>query len=109
MTTININRKQSQGNHWQDALQDAPESDKSTSAHKVKPDSGRTPQKPTSEPEQAKQKPVQERVRPEGMTRRQWKNVKNMRRVLAKYQISKVGQIWTTDIQAFQTPFLRLG
>ncbi|ENM0557632.1 ProQ/FinO family protein [Salmonella enterica] len=57
--------------------------DRSTSAHKVKPDSGKTPQKPTSEPQQAKQQPAQERVRPEGMTRRQWKNVKNMRRVLA--------------------------
>lgn len=57
--------------------------DRSTSAHKVKPDSGKTPQKRTSEPQQAKQQPAQERVRPEGMTRRQWKNVKNMRRVLA--------------------------
>ncbi|EDR6626096.1 hypothetical protein ZE01_003264 [Salmonella enterica subsp. diarizonae] len=58
MTTMNINRKQSQGNHWQDTLQDykarmtkqqqtqqgAPESDKTTSAYKVKPDSGKTPQ-----------------------------------------------------------------
>ncbi|ECC3466240.1 proQ/FINO family protein [Salmonella enterica subsp. enterica] len=63
--------------------QDAPESDKSTSAHKVKPDSGKTPQKPTSEPQQVKQQPAQERVRPEGMNRRQWKNFKHMRRVLA--------------------------
>ncbi|EBW6019248.1 proQ/FINO family protein [Salmonella enterica subsp. enterica serovar Infantis] len=92
MTMMNINRKQSQGNHWQDTLQDykarmtkqdAPESDKSTSAHKVKPGSGKTPQKPTSETQQAKQQPAQERVRPQGMTRRQWKNVKNMRRALA--------------------------
>ncbi|ENM0557949.1 ProQ/FinO family protein [Salmonella enterica] len=99
----------------QQTRQDAPESDKTTSAYKVKPDSGKTPQKPTSQtgqnsrsgnksqsdstgvhqkhkaPHKALQrvsggdakKPVQERVRPEGMTRRQWKNVKNMRRVLA--------------------------
>lgn len=103
MVAANINRKstQSQGNTWQDTLRDykaqmtrkpqqvqqsAPESDKSTSAHKVKPDSGKAPQKPTgvkinaSEPQQ---KPVQERVRPEGMNRRQWKNVKHMRRILA--------------------------
>lgn len=57
--------------------------DRSTSAYKVKPDGGRAPQKPTSEPQQAKQQPAQERVRPEGMTRRQWKNIKKMRRVLA--------------------------
>lgn len=69
--------------------------DRSTSAHKVKPDGGRAPQKSTSEPKQAKQikqvkqvkqikqQPAQERVRPEGMTRRQWKNIKKMRRVLA--------------------------
>ncbi|OIN37764.1 hypothetical protein AO411_2026050 [Salmonella enterica subsp. enterica serovar Sarajane] len=95
--------------------QDAPESDKTTSAYKVKPDSGKTPQKPTSQtgqdsrsgnkpqsgsagihqkpktPHNALQrvsdgdakKPAQKRVRPEGITRRQWKNVKNMRRVLA--------------------------
>lgn len=31
----------------------------------------------------AKQNPGQERVRPEGMNRRQWKNFKHMRRVLA--------------------------
>ncbi|EKQ0890735.1 ProQ/FinO family protein [Salmonella enterica] len=70
----------------QQTQQDAPESDKSTSAHKVKPTSRKAPQKPTSEPQQAKQvkqQPAQERVRPEGMNRRQWKNVKNMRRVLA--------------------------
>ncbi|EMF3490616.1 ProQ/FinO family protein [Salmonella enterica] len=67
----------------QQTQQDAPESDKSISAHKVKPDSGKTPQKPTSEPQQAKQQPAQERVRPEGMNRRQWKNFKHMRRVLA--------------------------
>ncbi|HBM0000542.1 TPA: ProQ/FinO family protein [Salmonella enterica subsp. enterica serovar Kodjovi] len=66
----------------QQTQQGAPESDKTTSAHKVKPDSGKTPQKPTSEPQQAKQQPAQERVRPQGMTRRQRKNVKNMRRVL---------------------------
>ncbi|EFU5480772.1 proQ/FINO family protein [Salmonella enterica subsp. enterica serovar Muenchen] len=82
MTTMNINRKQSQGNHWQQTQQGAPESDKTISAHKVKPDSGKTPQKPTSEPQQAKQQPAQERVRPQRMTRRQWKNVKNMRRAL---------------------------
>lgn len=60
--------------------------DRCTSAYKVKPDGGKTPQKPTSEPQQAKQvkqQPAQERVRPEGMTRRQWKNIKKMRRVLA--------------------------
>lgn len=32
---------------------------------------------------QAKPKPGQERVRPEGMSRKQWKNFKHMRRVLA--------------------------
>ncbi|EIW3592899.1 ProQ/FinO family protein [Salmonella enterica] len=58
----------------QQTQQDAPESDKSISAHKVKP---------TSETQQAKQQPAQERVRPEGMNRRQWKNFKHMRRVLA--------------------------
>ncbi|ECH9301624.1 proQ/FINO family protein [Salmonella enterica subsp. enterica] len=97
MTTMNINRKQSQGNHWQETLQDykaqmtkqqqtqldAPESDKTTSAHKVKPTSRKAPQKPASDELQAKQKPAQERVRPEGMNRRQWKNFKHMRRVLA--------------------------
>ncbi|ECK6865712.1 proQ/FINO family protein [Salmonella enterica] len=67
----------------QHTQQGAPESDKTTSAYKVKPDSDRTPQKPTSEPQQAKQQPAQERVRPEGMNRRQWKNFKHMRRVLA--------------------------
>ncbi|EJA5987828.1 ProQ/FinO family protein [Salmonella enterica] len=67
----------------QQTQQDAPESDRSTSAHKVKPTSRKAPQKPASEPQQAKQQPVQERVRPQGMTRRQWKNVKNMRRALA--------------------------
>ncbi|EHL8229097.1 ProQ/FinO family protein [Salmonella enterica] len=67
----------------QQTQQDAPESDKSTSVHKVKPTSRKAPQKPASEPQQAKQQPVQERVRPQGMNRRQWKNVKNMRRVLA--------------------------
>lgn len=106
MVAANINRKsaQSQGDTWQDTLRDykaqmtrkpqqvqqnAPETDKTTSAHKVKPGSGKTPQKPTgvkinaSEPQQAKPKPAQERVRPEGMNRRQWKNLKNVRRVLA--------------------------
>ncbi|EKK8360912.1 hypothetical protein V3J41_005060 [Salmonella enterica] len=77
MTMMNINRKQSQDNHWQDTLQDykarmtkqqqtqqgAPESDKSTSAHKVKPDSGKTPYKPTSEPQQAKQQLFSEGMR----------------------------------------------
>ncbi|ELH5514492.1 ProQ/FinO family protein [Salmonella enterica] len=66
--------------------QDAPESDKSISAYKVKPINRKAPQKPTSEPQQAKQakqQPAQERVRPEGMNRRQWKNFKHMRRVLA--------------------------
>ncbi|ECI5659700.1 proQ/FINO family protein [Salmonella enterica subsp. diarizonae] len=73
----------------QQTQQGAQERDKTTSAHKVKPDSDRTPQKSTgvkinaSEPQQAKSKPVQERVRPEGMNRRQWKNFKHMRRVLA--------------------------
>ncbi|MGG5930783.1 hypothetical protein [Salmonella enterica] len=67
----------------------APETDKNTSAHKMRPGSSKTPQKPTgvkinaSELQQAKPKPAQERVRPEGMTRRQWKNFKHMRRVLA--------------------------
>ncbi|EOV0288022.1 ProQ/FINO family protein [Salmonella enterica] len=99
MMTANTSRKPAhpQGSAWQETLQDykdqmtkqqqtqqdAPESDKGTSAHKVKPDSGKTPQKPTSEPQQAKQQPAQERVRPEGMNRRQWKNFKHMRRVLA--------------------------
>ncbi|HFW3113000.1 TPA: ProQ/FINO family protein [Salmonella enterica subsp. diarizonae serovar 61:r:-] len=70
------------------------ERDLTTSAHKVKPDSDRTPQKSTgvkinaSEPQEstsqtAKQNPGQERVRPEGMTRVQWKNLKSRRRVLA--------------------------
>ncbi|EHE1282194.1 ProQ/FinO family protein [Salmonella enterica] len=55
----------------QQTQQAAPESDKTTSAHKVKPDRGKTPRKPTdvkinaSEPQQAKPKPGQERVRPE--------------------------------------------
>ncbi|ECQ0326215.1 proQ/FINO family protein [Salmonella enterica] len=100
MVAVNINRKsaQSQGDTWQDTLRDykaqmtgklqqvqqsAPESDKSTSAHKVKPTSRKASQKPTSEPQQAKPKPAQERVRPEGMNRRQWKNFKHMRRILA--------------------------
>ncbi len=107
MTKQSINRKPAhpQGSTWQETLQDykihmtskkqqqtpqgAQERDKTTSAHKVKPDSGKTPQKPTgvkinaSEPRQAKQQPAQERVRPEGMNRRQWKNFKHMRRVLA--------------------------
>ncbi|ECG2981514.1 proQ/FINO family protein [Salmonella enterica subsp. enterica serovar Derby] len=104
MTKPNINRKpvHPQGSTWQETLQDykihmtikkqqqgAQERDKTTSAHKVKPDSGKTPQKPTgvkinaSEPQQAKSKPAQERIRPEGMNLRQWKNFKHMRRVLA--------------------------
>ncbi|ENW6016062.1 ProQ/FINO family protein [Salmonella enterica] len=98
MMTANTNRKPAhpQGSAWQETLQDykdqmtkqqqtqqdAPESDKTISAHKVKPTSRKAPQKPTSEPEQAKQQPAQERVRPEGMNRRQWKNFKHMRRVL---------------------------
>ncbi|EOZ4486227.1 TPA: hypothetical protein ACWV6M_005321 [Salmonella enterica subsp. enterica serovar Muenchen] len=93
MTTANTNRNPAptQASTWQETLQDckarmtkqqqtqqdAPESDKTTSAHKVKPTSGKTPQKPTSEPQQAKQQPAskrdihknmpaqQERVRPE--------------------------------------------
>ncbi|EHW1216611.1 ProQ/FinO family protein [Salmonella enterica] len=99
MTTANTSRKPAhpQGNAWQETLQDykdqmtkqqqdAPESDKSISAHKVKPTNRKAPQKPTSElqqAKQAKQQPAQERVRPEGMNRRQWKNFKHMRRVLA--------------------------
>lgn len=99
MTTANINRKPAppQASTWQETLQDykaqmmkqqqtqqdAPESDKSTSACKVKPTSRKEQQKSTSEPQQAKQQPAQERVRPEGMNRRQWKNFKHMRRVLA--------------------------
>ncbi len=107
MTKQSINRKpvHPQGSTWQETLQDykthmtskkqqqtqqgAQERDKTTSAHKVKPDSGKTPQKPTdvkinaSEPQQAKPKTAQERVRPEGMNRRQWKNFKHMRRILA--------------------------
>ncbi|EMO8608381.1 ProQ/FinO family protein [Salmonella enterica] len=73
----------------QQTQQGAQERDKTTSAHKVKPDSGKTPQNAAgvkinaSEPRQAKSKPAQERVRPEGMNRRQWKNFKHMRRVLA--------------------------
>ncbi|ECI2309808.1 proQ/FINO family protein [Salmonella enterica subsp. enterica serovar Infantis] len=67
----------------QQTQQDAPKSDNSISAYKAKPTSRKAPQKPTSEPQQAKQKPAQERVRPEGMNRRQWKNFKHMRRVLA--------------------------
>lgn len=99
MVAVNINRKsaQSQGNTWQDTLrgykaqmtrkpqqveQIVPETDKTISAHKGRP-GGKTPQKPTSEPQQAKPKQVQERKRPEGITRRQWKNFKNMRRILA--------------------------
>ncbi|EOY8362129.1 ProQ/FINO family protein [Salmonella enterica subsp. salamae] len=107
MTKPNINRKpvHPQGSTWQETLQDykthmtskkqqqtqqgAQERDKTISAHKVKPDNGKTPQKPTgvkinaSEPQQSKPKPAQERVRPEGMNRRQWKNFKHMRRILA--------------------------
>ncbi|HFD9222746.1 TPA: hypothetical protein ACF632_004426 [Salmonella enterica] len=99
MVVANINRKsaQSQGDTWQDTLrgykaqmtrkpqqvqQRAPETDKTTLAHKGRP-GGKTPQKPTSEPQQAKPKQVRERIRPEGMNRRQWKNVKHMRRILA--------------------------
>lgn len=103
--TLSINRKPAppQASTWQDTLrdykvhmtskkqqqtqQDAPESDKTISAHKVKSTSRKAPQKPNCvaeiETQQAKQQPAQERVRPEGMNRRQWKNVKNMRRVLA--------------------------
>lgn len=104
MATANINRKsaQSQGDTWQDTLRDyksqmmtdkqqqvAPERDKTISAYKVKPDSDRKPQKSTgvkinaSEPPQTKPKQTPERVRPEGMTRVQWKNLKNRHRVLA--------------------------
>lgn len=99
MTTENTSRKPAppQASTWQETLQDykdqmtkqqqtqqdAPESDKTISAHKVKSTSRKAPQKPTSEPQQAKQQPAQERVRPEGMNRRQWKNFKHMRRVLA--------------------------
>lgn len=146
MTKSNINRKPAhpQGSAWHDVLKDykaqmtikkqqqtqqaAPESDKTTSAHKVKHDSDRTPQKYTgvkinaselqestciseietqsgNKPQSGKpaahqkqkaplnalqcvsdgeaRKPGQERVRPEGMNRRQWKNFKHMRRVLA--------------------------
>ncbi|ECI8024613.1 hypothetical protein E2G82_10325 [Salmonella enterica subsp. enterica serovar Ramatgan] len=143
MTKPNTNRKpvHPQGSTWQETLQDykthmtnkkqqqtAPESDKTTSAHKVKPDSDRTPQKSTgvkinaselqespciseietqggNKPQSGKpaahqkqktphnalqcvsdseaRKPGQERVRPEGMNRRQWKNFKHMRRILA--------------------------
>ncbi|HIB1508567.1 TPA: ProQ/FINO family protein [Salmonella enterica subsp. enterica serovar Muenchen] len=107
MTKPNINRKpvHPQGSTWQETLQDykthmtskkqqqtqqgAQERDKTTSAHKVKPDSDKTPQKAAgvkinaSEPQQAKSKPAQERVRPERMSRRQWKNFKYMHRVLA--------------------------
>lgn len=146
MTKPNTNRKlvHPQGSTWQETLQDykthmtnkkqqqtqqaAPESDKTTLAHKVKPDSDRTPQKSTgvkinaselqestseagqeshsgNKPQSGKPaahqkqktphnalqrvsdgeagKPGQERVRPEGMNRRQWKNFKHMRRVLA--------------------------
>ncbi len=93
MMTANTNRKPAppQASTWQETLQDykaqmmkqqqtqqdAPESDKSTSAYKVKPTSE------TQQAKQAKQKPAQERVRTEGMNRRQWKNFKHMRRVLA--------------------------
>lgn len=103
--TLSINRKPAhpQGSTWQETLRDykarmtrkpqqvqqsAPETDKTTLAHKGRP-GGKTPQKPTgvkinaSEPQQAKPKQVQERKRPEGITRRQWKNLKNVRRVLA--------------------------
>lgn len=100
MVAVNINRKSapSQGSTWQETLQDykthmtskkqqqtqqgAQERDKTTSAHKGRP-GGKTPQKSTSEPKQVKPKPAQERKRPEGITRRQWKNFKNVRRVLA--------------------------
>ncbi|HAU2959176.1 TPA: proQ/FINO family protein [Salmonella enterica subsp. diarizonae] len=73
----------------QQTQQGAQERDKTTSAHKVKPDSGKTPQNAAgvkinaSEPQQVKPKPAQERVRSERMTRRQWKNFKHMRRILA--------------------------
>lgn len=135
--TLSINRKPAhpQGSTWQDTLRDykahmtskkqqqtqqgAPERDKTTSAHKVKPDSDKTPQKPTgvkinaSKLQESTSQTGQEshsgdksqsnkagahqkqkaphnalyRVsgggRPEGMTRSQWKNLKNVRRVLA--------------------------
>lgn len=99
MIAANINHKsaQSQVSTWQETLQDykaqmmkqpqtqqdAPETDKTTSAHKVEPTSRKASQKPTSEPQQAKPKPAQERVRPERMNRRQWKNFKHMRRILS--------------------------
>ncbi|ECI3890517.1 proQ/FINO family protein [Salmonella enterica subsp. enterica] len=100
MVAVNINRKsaRSQGDTWQDTLrgykaqmtrkpqqvqQNAPETDKTTSAHKVKPTSRKASQKPTSEPQQVKPKPAPERVRPEGMNLKQWKNFKHMRRILA--------------------------
>lgn len=137
MIAANINRKSapSQGSTWQETLQDykthmtskkqqqtqqgAPERDKTTSAHKVKPCNGKTPQKPagvkinasrlqesTSQTGQEshsgnksqsgstaahqKQKTPHNALqcvsvggRPEGMNRRQWKNLKNVRRVLA--------------------------
>ncbi|EDV2893232.1 proQ/FINO family protein [Salmonella enterica subsp. diarizonae] len=70
MTTMDINRKQSQASTWQETLQD----------YKAR----MTKQQQT---QQAKQQPAQERVRPQGMTRRQWKNVKNMRRALALWPV----------------------
>ncbi|EAW8701712.1 hypothetical protein ABOZ94_002167 [Salmonella enterica] len=84
MVAANINRKSAhqQRGVWQHTLQDykthmtgkkqqqaqqaTPEAAKTMSAHRVKPCNGKTPQKPTSEPQQAKPKSVQERVRPEG-------------------------------------------
>lgn len=137
--TLSINRKPAhpQGSTWQDTLRDykahmtskkqqqtqqgAPERDKTTSAHKVKPDSGKAPQKPTgvkinasrlqestsqtgqeshsgnksqsgSTAAHQKQKTPHNALqrasvggRPEGMNRRQWKNLKNVRRVLASW------------------------
>lgn len=84
MTKPNTNRKPAhpQGSTWQETLQDykthmtskkqqqtqqaAPESDKTTSAHKVKPDSDRTPHKSTgvkinaSEPQESTSEAGQE-------------------------------------------------
>ncbi|AXC67719.1 hypothetical protein DOE63_20760 [Salmonella enterica subsp. diarizonae serovar 59:z10:-] len=70
MVAANINRKsaQSQGNAWQDTLRDykaqmmtdkqqqiAPETDKNTSAHKMKPGNGKTPPKFANEPQAEKE------------------------------------------------------
>ncbi|ECF6043876.1 proQ/FINO family protein [Salmonella enterica subsp. salamae] len=83
MVAANINRKSAhqQGGVWQHTQQAAPEAAKTTSAHKVKPCNGKAPQNSTGGTQQEKQTASlpHERVRPETMTRSQWKRLKRIR------------------------------